>query len=80
METLYRKIDLAEQLNLSIGTIDNHMNKGTLKYLKIGKSVRFRDEDINEWISKYFTDKKIAKNYEGDGKAIKQAFTGDDNG
>jgi len=61
MDTLYRKLDLVERLNLSIGTIDNHMNKGTLRYLKIGKSVRFTEADVNEWVSKYYTKKHIAK-------------------
>tara|TARA_R110001592_G_scaffold269129_1_gene535478 strand:- start:811 stop:1047 length:237 start_codon:yes stop_codon:yes gene_type:complete len=62
MDTLYRKIDLVEKLNLSIGTIDNHMTNGLLKYLKIGKAVRFRDEDINDWIKKHYPKKHIAKN------------------
>jgi|TARA_R110000796_G_scaffold242911_1_gene365239 excisionase family DNA binding protein len=78
MDILYRKIDLVEQLNLSIGTIDNHMVRGSLKYLKIGKSVRFRDEDINEWISKHYPKKKIAKNVTAqDINNIKSAFGGE---
>ena len=30
METLITKMDLAENLSLSIGTIDNHMREGNL--------------------------------------------------
>lgn len=61
MDTLYRKLDLIEQLNLSVGTIDNHMKKGSLKYLKIGKAVRFRDTDIEEWIKRQYPRKYISK-------------------
>jgi len=78
MDTLYRKIDLVEQLNLSIGTIDNHMVKGSLKYLKIGKSVRFRDEDVNEWIKRQYPKKSIAKNITAqDISNVKSAFGGE---
>ena len=60
MDTLYRKLDLMEQLNLSVGTIDNHMKKGSLKYLKIGKAVRFTDQDIDAWLLKHYTLKYIS--------------------
>ena len=62
MDTLYRKLDLIEQLNLSVGTIDNHMKKGSLKYLKIGKAVRFRDEDVDTWIRQHYPIKHLSKN------------------
>mgnify|MGYP006164408471 FL=1 len=62
MDTLYRKLDLIEQLNLSVGTIDNHMKKGSLKFLKIGKAVRFRDADIDEWVKRHYPIKHIGKN------------------
>ena len=61
MENLYTKIDLSEQLSLSIGTIDNHMKSGNLKYLKIGKAVRFKDSDIDEWLLKHYTLKYMGK-------------------
>ena len=62
MDTLYRKLDLIEQLNLSVGTIDNHMKKGSLKYLKIGKAVRFRDEDVDKWVRQHYPVKHLSKN------------------
>ena len=79
MDTLYRKLDLIEQLNLSVGTIDNHMKKGSLKYLKIGKAVRFRDTDVDAWVKRHYPIKYINKNttpvqIEG----IKKVFGGDD--
>ena len=48
MDILYRKIDLVEQLNLSIGTIDNHMVRGSLKYLKIGSYSGFRQSNCSK--------------------------------
>ena len=60
MKSLYTKIDLAENLSLSIGTIDNHMKRGNLKYLKIGKAVRFTDQDIDAWLLKHYTLKYIS--------------------
>jgi|TARA_S200000501_G_scaffold218969_1_gene205503 excisionase family DNA binding protein len=62
MDTLYTKIDLAEQLNLSVATINNHMKEGTLTFLKIGKAVRFREEDVNNWIKRYYPRKYISQN------------------
>ena len=61
MEDLYTKIDLSEQLSLSIGTIDNHMKSGNLKFLKIGKAVRFKDSDIDEWLLKHYTLKYMSR-------------------
>ena len=77
MDTLYRKIDLVQQLHLSIGTIDNHMTRGSLKYLKIGKAVRFREDDINEWVAR--PKKNIAKNItEQEINNVKSIFGGDE--
>ena len=79
MDTLYRKLDLIEQLNLSVGTIDNHMKKGSLKYLKIGKAVRFRDTDIDEWIKRQYPRKYINKNTTtAQIEGIKKVFGGGD--
>lgn len=78
METLITKMDLAENLSLSIGTIDNHMREGNLKYVKIGKLVRFREEDIQNWIrthykSKYMTNSISDKQVE----SLKQSVLGE---
>ena len=48
--TLYSKSDIAEMLKLSVSTIDNKMNAGEIKYYKIGKSVRFDDSMITEFL------------------------------
>ena len=60
MKELITKIDLADKLSLSIGTIDNHMKAGNLKYLKIGKAVRFNSEDVDKWLVEHYP-KKIKK-------------------
>ena len=70
MKELITKVDLADRLSLSIGTIDNHMKAGNLKYLKIGKAVRFSSEDIDKWLiehypKKYMTTTVTEENIEG---------------
>ncbi len=70
MKELFTKVDLADKLNLSIGTINNHMRDGSLKYIKIGKAVRFSSEDIDKWLvehypKKYMTTTITEENIEG---------------
>ena len=70
MKELFTKVDLADKLNLSIGTINNHMRDGSLKYIKIGKAVRFSSEDIDKWLvehypKKYMTNTITEENIEG---------------
>ena len=68
-----------EQLNLSVGTIDNHMKKGSLKYLKIGKAVRFRDTDIDAWVKRHYPIKHINKNTTAEQvESIRNVFGGGD--
>jgi excisionase family DNA binding protein len=50
--TLYSKNDLADMLKLSVSTIDNKMNAGEIQYYKIGKSVRFDDNMVTEFLQK----------------------------
>jgi|TARA_B100001964_G_scaffold147480_1_gene162492 excisionase family DNA binding protein len=52
MENLYNKYDLTEILGLSISTIDNKMKDNSLGYYKFGKSVRFSEDQINEFLRK----------------------------
>ena len=53
MSTIYySKYDLANLLKLSVSTIDNKMKAGEIEYYKIGKSVRFDDAMVNEFLSK----------------------------
>ena len=62
MDNVYTKRDVRENIKVSIPTIDKHMKLGKLKYFKIGKSVRFTDTDINDWIRKSYPQKYLGKN------------------
>ena len=79
MNNLYSKYDLSDMLKLSVATIDNKMKDGSIDYYKIGKSVRFDDEQINEFLrtnnKKKYTAKMIGDDY--DGSRLEKAF---DNG
>ena len=78
MENLYTKYDLSENLSLSIGTIDNHMKSGNLKFLKIGKAVRFKDSDIDEWLLKHYTLKYMSRTTTSEQiEGLKRAVVGD---
>jgi len=44
------KNDLMEQYSISLSTIDLAMRKGNLPFYKIGKSVRFSQQGIQEFI------------------------------
>ena len=50
MENVLSKKDLSRNLGLSIGKIDKMMGEG-LSYLKIGKSVRFRESDVDRFLN-----------------------------
>lgn len=50
MENILSKKDLSRNLGLSIGKIDKMMSEG-LSYLKIGKSVRFRESDVDIFLN-----------------------------
>ena len=50
MENVLSKKDLSRNLGLSIGKIDKMMGEG-LSYLKIGKSVRFRESDVDKFLN-----------------------------
>lgn len=40
------KTEIAEMLGMTIRTVDNWMDRGLLPYFKIGRSVRFRRDDV----------------------------------
>jgi|TARA_B100000768_G_C11129439_1_gene311103 excisionase family DNA binding protein len=54
-QTFLNKKQLSNYLGISIGKIDNLIKNKNIGYYKIGKSVRFKVEDINDWITKYKT-------------------------
>jgi excisionase family DNA binding protein len=53
--TILNKKQLSNYLGISIGKIDNLIKNKNIGYYKIGKSVRFKVEDVNDWITKYKT-------------------------
>jgi excisionase family DNA binding protein len=59
MENLYTKYDLVDLLKVSIGTIDNKMKEGKLNYMKIGKSVRFTEEDVSKLLKNCYGKKYV---------------------
>ena len=48
---LLRKKDVCEMLKVSNGKLDLMMRDG-LKYVKLNRNVRFRIEDINDYLEK----------------------------
>ncbi|MEJ6694272.1 MAG: helix-turn-helix domain-containing protein [Chitinophagales bacterium] len=63
---LLTKKDLSEYLKCSIGSVDNFMKDGRIKYIKIGKLVRFDKNEVDNNLG-------LVKNIElkhliGDGK------------
>ena len=50
MNRLLNKKEVGEFMNVSIGKVDLMMSDG-LKYIKMNRNVRFRMEDINEYIN-----------------------------
>jgi len=51
MSTLLGKSEAARLLNCSITTIDRLRARGELKSLKVGDVIKFREEDINAYIT-----------------------------
>ncbi|MCW1148046.1 helix-turn-helix transcriptional regulator [Flavobacterium lacisediminis] len=49
-DSLLTKHEVAKKLNISIRQVDNLKNKGKLKSCLIGKSVRFRNSDVLNYI------------------------------
>lgn len=45
---LMTKKELCKYLKCSVGTIDNLMKEGKIKYIKLGKMVRFDKQDIDK--------------------------------
>jgi len=48
---LMRKRDVCEMLGVSMGKVDLMMDDG-LRYIKLNRNVRFRLDDINEYLEK----------------------------
>jgi excisionase family DNA binding protein len=48
-ERLLEKNGIAEMLNQTPRSVENHMRNG-MPYFKIGRSVRFRETDVMAWL------------------------------
>lgn len=46
------KEEIAKMLGMTIRTVDNWMNRGLLPYFKIGRSVRFRKDDVVQHLNR----------------------------
>ena len=44
--------ELSQILHVKVSTIYQWTHMGLIPFLKIGKLIRFKEEDIKEWISK----------------------------
>jgi excisionase family DNA binding protein len=53
-EVYLRSKDLEQKYQVSRATIDNWKKQGR-PYLKIGRSVRFDEEEVEKWIREYFS-------------------------
>ena len=51
---LLTKRDVCGVMKISIGKLDGLIKDNEIKYLKLGKSVRFREADINTYIDKHY--------------------------
>ena len=51
-----RSKDLEQKYQVSRATIDNWKKAG-MPYLKIGRSVRFDEADVEKWIREHFAQK-----------------------
>ncbi len=50
---LLTKEELAKRLRVSERTVDEHMRRGRICFLKLGKTVRFRWPDVLEKLNTY---------------------------
>jgi excisionase family DNA binding protein len=56
---LFKKKELCEIMGVSIGKIDFLMKENKISYFKIGKNVRFREVDLNQYLNKNYKEKRI---------------------
>ena len=56
---LYNKKELCKLMGISIGKIDLLMKENKISYFKIGKNVRFREVDINNYLNKNYKVERI---------------------
>lgn len=56
---LLTKRDLCYKMGISIGKLDGLIKDNKIKYLKLGKSVRFREADVSSYIDKHYKQDKV---------------------
>jgi excisionase family DNA binding protein len=56
---LYKKRELCEIMGVSIGKIDFLMKENKISYLKIGKNVRFREDDLDKYLNKNYKEERV---------------------
>jgi excisionase family DNA binding protein len=56
---LFKKKELCEIMGVSIGKIDFLMKENKISYFKIGKNVRFREVDLNQYLNKNYKEKRM---------------------
>jgi excisionase family DNA binding protein len=56
---LIKKKELCELMGISIGKVDGLIKENKIRYLKIGKNVRFREDDIDSYFKSNYIDERI---------------------
>ena len=56
---IWRTIDVAEFLQISVKTVYNKTSKGEIPYIKKGKVLYFRPEEIENWVLEGNSDEKV---------------------
>jgi excisionase family DNA binding protein len=56
---LINKKELCELMGISIGKVNGLIKDNKIRYLKIGKNVRFRDIDIKSYLNRNYKEERI---------------------
>jgi excisionase family DNA binding protein len=56
---LINKKELCQLMGISIGKVDGLIKDNKIRYLKIGKNVRFRDIDIKSYLNRNYKEERI---------------------
>jgi excisionase family DNA binding protein len=56
---LFKKKDLCDMMGVSIGKVDGLIKENKIRYIKIGKNVRFREADISSYLQRNYKEERI---------------------
>ena len=56
MQKLLTKTEIAELLNVSVSTIEHYVFFKKIPFIKIGKLVRFSEDEISKWVQEGFVE------------------------